>query len=160
MTSITTFLLFLSLQYDVIRILLFIDRYSFCRLTQSVVVLLILCGGLHLSHGEKLKCEFKEWNFGYGGTVYSCDVKTSLDNSFNNMTIDGFTGTHLANKNDNDVKVIYIYDINTKYIPANLGFLFHLTVLLVRNSSLIEIKAENFHKMQNLEYLSLYVTKQ
>ena len=124
----------------------------------SVVVLLILCGGLHLSHGEKLKCQFKGGRFDYVRYVYYCHV-TSLDNSFNNMTIDGFTGPHLANKNDADVKGIYIYDINTNFIPANLGFLFHLTALLVHISNLIEIKAENFLEMQELEYLSLQNNK-
>ena len=117
-------------------------------------MLLILCGGLHLSHGEKLKCEFKEWTFSYVGKVYYCDV-TSLDNSLNNMTIDGYTGVHVAGRTDNDVRGIWIHNTNTKYIPSNLGLLSYLTVFLVQNSNLIEIKAENFLGMQELEYLSL-----
>ena len=115
---------------------------------------MILCGGLHLIHGEKLKCQFKENVFYLVGNVYFCYVK-SLDNSFNNMTIDGYTGTHLANKNDNDVKGIYIQNTNTNYLPSNLGFLFNLTTFIVYNSNLIEIKAENFLGMKNLEYLNL-----
>ena len=62
--------------------------------------------------------------FTYVGFVNYCYV-TSLDNSLNSMTIDGYTGTHLANKNDNDVKGIWIYDTNTNFIPENLGFLFN-----------------------------------
>ena len=92
------------------------------------------------------------------GNVYYCDV-TSLDNSLNNMTIDGYTGTHVPNRNDNDINGIWIHNTNTKYIPANLGFLFNLTALLVQNSNLIEIKAENFHGMQNLESLELSYNK-
>ena len=94
-------------------LLLIIGRYSFCRLTKSIVVLMIFCGGLHLSHGEKLKCQFHEGELSYVGKVYYCYVR-SLDNSFNNMTIDGYTGAHLANKNDADVKGIWIHNTNTK----------------------------------------------
>ena len=93
---------------------------------------MILCGGLHLSHGEKLNCQFKDGTFHLVGNVYYCSV-TSLDNSKNNLTIDGFTGVHVANRNDNDVKGIYIHNTNTKYIPANLGFLFNLTALSLQN---------------------------
>ena len=118
---------------------------------------MILCGGLHLSHGKKLKCQFKEKYFDYVKTVYYCSV-TLLDNSLNRMTIDGFTGTHLANKNDNDVNGIYTYG-NIKYIPEGLGFLFNLTALSLQNSNLIEIKAENFLGLQKLEYLNLYANK-
>ena len=121
-------------------------------------MLLILCGGLHLSHGEKFKCQFKEFTFSVVGTVYYCDV-TSLDNSLNSMTIDGFTGVHMTKKTGNDVRGINIHNTNTKYIPANLGFLSHLTVLTVQNSNLIEIKAENFQGMLELQYLNLYGNK-
>ena len=119
---------------------------------------MILCGGLHLSHGEKFKCEFKDGSFNSVGNVYYCYV-TSLDNSFDNMTIDGFTGVHVAGRTDNNVRGIWIEGTNTKYIPTNLGFLSHLTTLIVRNSNLIVIKAENFLGMQNLEYLELYNNK-
>ena len=81
---------------------------------------MILCGGLHLSHGEKLNCQFKDGTFHLVGNVYYCYVP-SLDNSFNKMTIDGFTGVHKANKNDNNVRGINILNTNTKYIPANIG---------------------------------------
>ena len=121
-------------------------------------MLLILCGGLHLSQSEKLKCQFGVRTFSYVGNVYFC-FATSLDNSLNIMTIDDYTGAHLANKNDNDVNGIFIQNTNTKYIPANLGFLFNLTAFIVRNSNLIEIKAENFLGMQNLEFLSLFDNK-
>ena len=117
--------------------------------------MLILCGALHSSLGENIKCQFKEDNFSNVGNIYYCDV-TSLDNSFNNMTIDGFTGVHIAGRTNNNVKGIYIHNTNTTYIPANLGFLSHLTTLIVHQSNLIEIKAENFLDMQNLEYLSLH----
>ena len=87
---------------------------------------MILCGGLHLSHGEKLKCQFEE-DFFYVGTVYYCYV-TSLDNSFNNLTIDGFTGVHMTNRTDNNVKGIWIQDTNTKYIPFKKSWLVLLLI--------------------------------
>ena len=48
------------------------------------------------------------------------------------------------------------YKVNLFHFPANIGVLFNLTVLIVQNSNLIEIKAENFLGMQNLEYLDCY----
>ena len=96
---------------------------------------MILCGGLHLSHGEKLKCEFKVETFPYVGNVYYC-YETSLDNSLNSMTIDGFTGNHMTYKTENDVRGLYIQKTNTTYIPANLGVLFNLTIFLVPSSNL------------------------
>ena len=92
---------------------------------------MILGGGLHLSVGEKLKCQFEDRNFYLVGNVYSCSV-TSLDNSFNNMTIDGFTGVHITNRTDNDVRGIYIHNTNASYIPDRLGFLFNLTAFEVQ----------------------------
>ena len=75
------------------------------------------------------------------------------------MTIDGFTGVHTANKNYIDVRGTYIQNTNTKYIAANIGLRSNLTALIVQNSNLIEIKAENFFGLQELEYLNLYANK-
>ncbi|CAO1295077.1 unnamed protein product [Diamesa tonsa] len=75
------------------------------------------------------------------------------------MVFKSHTGTHLANRNDNDVKAIDIDGTNTNYIPAGLGSLFRLTAFVVESSELIEIKAENFRGMENLEYLSLSYNK-
>ena len=55
--------------------------------------------------------------------------------------------------------MIQLVPLYTKYIPANLGFLFHLTTLIVQNSNLIEIKAENFLGMPELQYLDLAYNK-
>ena len=61
---------------------------------------MILVCGSQLSHGEKLNCKFKDLNFVLVGEL------TSLDNPHNNLTIDGYSGEHEANKNDADVKPI------------------------------------------------------
>ena len=65
-----------------------------------------------MSHGEKLKCGFKDAIFYLVGNVYFCYV-TSLDNSLNNMTIDGFTGVHMTNRTDHNVRGINIQNANT-----------------------------------------------
>ena len=57
---------------------------------------MILVSGSQLSHGIKLDCEFKNVNFGIGGSLYTCDV-TSFDNPLNNLNIEGYSGEHLAN---------------------------------------------------------------
>ena len=92
------------------------------------------------------------------GSFYSC-VVTSLDNPNNNLKIDGYSGEHKANKNDADVKGIYILGTNTKYIPTNLGTFSNLTALRMWRTQLVEIKAKNFHGMQDLEILSFHGNK-
>ena len=64
-----------------------------------------------------------------------------------------------GNKNDADVKAIWIHDTNTKYIPLNLGSLFNLIVLSMENTQLVEIKTKDFHGMQDLESLSFWDNK-
>ena len=60
-----------------------------------------------LSRGEKLKCEFEDKEYSIYGKFYSCDV-SFLDNQNDNLSIDGYSGSHLTNKNDTDVKGIWI----------------------------------------------------
>lgn len=115
---------------------------------------MILFGGIHC---EKLKCQFKDVYYTIF-TLYSCDV-TILDNSFNDMKIDGYFGAHLANKNDNDEKSIHIHYTNAKFIPENLGFLFNLTALFINGAELIQVRSIDFNGMQDLETFSLQVNK-
>ena len=75
------------------------------------------------------------------------------------MVIIGHNGVHQSNKNDADVKVIYIHETNTKYMPESLGTLFNLTYFGCVNSQLVEINAEMFEGMDNLEGLYLYRNK-
>ena len=75
------------------------------------------------------------------------------------MIITQHTGTHMANKNINDVKSVWIQDPNTKYIPANLGSLFNLTNFAVQETQLFEVIAKDFQGMEDLVYLSFYNNK-
>ena len=118
-------------------------------------MLIILVCGSQLSYGVKLKCEFKVEEIFISGTFYSCKV-TSLDNPQNNLMIEGYSGYHRANKNDADVKGILIQNKNTKYIPTNLGSFSNLTALSIQSIELIEIKAKDFHGMQDLESISFW----
>ena len=118
----------------------------------------ILVCGSQLSHGVKLDCEFIDVSYHLVGSLYSCEV-TSLDNPHNNLTIEGYSGVHKANKNGADVKAIYIHGTNTKYIPTNLGSFSKLTALRMRFTKLVEIKAKDFNGMQNLEFLSFHNNK-
>ena len=115
---------------------------------------MILVCGSHLCHEEKLNCEFRDISYDIVGTLYSC-VVTTLDNLQNNLTIDGYSGDHMTNKNDADVKAITNRNTNTKYIPTNLGSFSNLIALDMDNSQLVEIKAKDFHGMQSLEQISL-----
>ena len=56
-------------------------------------------------------------------------------------------------------KAIYIHGTNTKYIPTNLGSFSNLTALRMESTQLIEIKAKDFHGMQDLESINFYNNK-
>ena len=105
----------------------------------------------------KLNCGFRDIRYDIG-TLYSCDV-TFLVNPHNNVTIDGYLGKHTPNKSDADVKAIFIHETNTKYIPTNLGSFSNLTALRMWHTQLVEIKAKDFHGMQDLEFLSFHGNK-
>lgn len=129
----------------------------------SLIIVVILFGGFLLSHGEKVRCLFRDIYFGcpediytYSDwySMYSCDVET-LPNPHNDKSITGYTGNHNPSKNDLSVKGLWVHDKNTKYIPANIGHLFNLTAFAIYKASLVEVKAENFHEMEDLEYLDL-----
>ena len=119
---------------------------------------MILVCGSQLSHGEELDCIFGDEDYSLVGFVYSCRV-TSFVNPHNNLTIDGYLGEHLANRNDADVQAIIMEGTNTKYIPTNLGSLFNLTALYMDYTQLIEIKATDFLGMQDLEEISFFNDK-
>ena len=121
-------------------------------------MLIIVVCGTQLSHEERLDCEFGDKYTFIVGVLYSC-VVTSLDNPYNNLNIDGYSGEHKGNKSDADVKVIHIYGTNTKYIPTNLGSFSNLTALRMVGNKLVDIKAKDFHEMQNLESISFESNK-
>ena len=111
-----------------------------------------------VSNRQKLNCVFDDQGYYLVGLVYSCKV-TSLDNTQNNLIIEGYSGVHMANKNDADVKGIWIHDTNTKYIPTNLGTFSNLTLLYMVSTQLIEIKTKYFHGMQDLKSMSFLSNK-
>ena len=94
---------------------------------------MILKCGSQLSHGVKLNFLVGVVGYNVIGTFYYCEV-TSLYNPYNNLTIDGYSGEHKANKIDADGKLIPIFNTNIKYIPINLGSLFNLTALYMDNT--------------------------
>ena len=127
-----------------------------------VFVVFVLFDVFQIIQGENLNCQFKDEEivcqfinkaFSFGN-FYTCEV-TSLDNTNNKMVITGHNGVHQSNKNDADVKMIFIYNTNTKYMPEGLGTLFNLTNFVSVNSQLVEINAEMFEGMDNLEGLYL-----
>ena len=77
-------------------------------------MVLFLFGGSQWIHGAKFNCEFRDLDYTFVDlyNLYSC-VVTSLVNPHNNITVDGYSGKHEANKNDADVKGIRIHGTNT-----------------------------------------------
>lgn len=104
--------------------------------------------------GENLNCDFKNSDYELAGSLYSCFV-SPLDNSDKHMTLTGSWGVHLTNKNNNEVKAIYISFTNVKFIPTNLESIFNLKALTMHATNLFEIKSSDFHGMQELEHLYL-----
>ena len=123
----------------------------------NFLALLMLCVVFHLSFCEILNCRFKDHTF-YRVNFYTCFV-TSFDITINNVVITGHNGVHEPNKNDTDVKAIYIQETDTKYIPENLGRLFNLTVLWIGSTQIFEVNDKRFQGMINLEQLFLNSNK-
>ncbi|CAO1400771.1 unnamed protein product [Diamesa serratosioi] len=69
------------------------------------------------------------------------------------------SGIHLANRNDSNVKAIFIHDAPTMYVPEFLGTLFNLTALQMNRIQLVEIKSQTFDGMADLEELNLSYNK-
>ena len=109
----------------------------------------------HQKERIQLNCEFGIMHFAFIGYLYVCEA-TTLVNPHNNLFIEGYSGVHNSNKNDNDVKVIHIQNTSTKFIPTNLGSLSDLTAFVIISSQLIKINAKDFHGMHNLEFLNLF----
>ena len=109
--------------------------FYYFRIIISVVLLVILVSGSKLSYGVKLNCLVGVVGYNVIGTFYFCEL-TSLDNPNSNLTIDGYSGEHEANKNDADGQLIPIDNTNIKYIPINLGSLLNLTALYMDNNKL------------------------
>ncbi|CAO1413373.1 unnamed protein product [Diamesa tonsa] len=86
--------------------------------------------------------------------MYACVVR-DLDNMDDDLVITGYTGEHLPDESEVGVEFIYIFDTNTIHIPTDLGSVFKLTDFAMINALLIEIKANDFNDMDNLENLSL-----
>lgn len=118
-------------------------------------MLMVVCGGISLCEGENLKCDFSESDYSVVGLLYLCDVK-SFENQNNDKTIDRYIGRHLPQKSDSDVNAISIGFTNTKYIPANIGYLSHLSVFTMIFTQLVEIRSKDFNGMENLEVLSFF----
>lgn len=115
---------------------------------------MILCAKFHLSHGEDLDCNFKFEKNKHDTEKYACVVRY-LENINNDLVITGYTGEHLPNESELGVKFIYIYDTNTKHIPSYIGLLFSLTDFTMMNTQLVEIKANDFKEMENMENLCI-----
>lgn len=115
---------------------------------------MILCGGLHKSLGDTLLCQFGDIYVSYFGFLYSCEV-VSMDNSYDNLTIDRFTGDNPRIDDVRTVSSIRIIGFNINYIPKNLGFAGNLEFLSIDSSKLVKIKSENFFGMHELKGLRL-----
>lgn len=114
-----------------------------------------------MNRGENLKCFFNEIYYEYYGQLFTCNV-VSIENFFDNVTIDGFIQSYGSVSHDNGRKVQKIgfeYKKNLTYIPKILGFSENLLFLRIVSSNLVEIKTENFIGMQKLKFLQLIENK-
>lgn len=112
---------------------------------------MILFGAIQLGNAEDLDCVYEYYYF---LKSYICNV-TSFDNSNNDKIITGHTGNHKYGKEDVDVKMVHFRNIVVTYIPENIGSLFNLKGLILRDCNLIQLKTQDFIVMEQLEYMDL-----
>ena len=120
--------------------------------------MVILFGAIQVSDAENLDCLFESFLYKFNGfnenSYYTCKVN-SFENGNNNKIITGYNGKITDNKDESDVKMIYMKEIDVEYIPENIGLLFKLAALCMRDCKLIQIKPNDFNGMEDLEYLDL-----
>ena len=111
-----------------------------------------LFGGIQ-SVDQHLNCDFKLIGFSNAPRqYYTCEV-TSFSNPNNNVNINGYSGNHMANSNDNGVEAILIHDFNARFIPSNLGSLSTLLAFAMQSSQLTVISADHLLGMNRLEVI-------
>lgn len=119
---------------------------------------MILFGAFQLGHAVNLDCSFDKLLYRFNGfnsnKYYTCRV-TSFENGNNDKIMTGYTGKHLDKKDESDVKMIYMSNLNVKFIPENIGLLFNLAALSMRDCELIQIRTKDFNGMEDLEYMDL-----
>lgn len=125
------------------------------RLKEDIKINCYKSHGWHLSIEEELDCKFRNLN-SHNGLIYLCNVEYDDENR---LIVNRFTGTHIENKTDSDVKGISIISSKTEYFPTNIGSLFNLTYFHMYGAGLIEIKSKDFVGMQDLEVLFLTFNK-
>lgn len=121
-----------------------------------VVIMVILFGAFQFGEAENLNCYFVDFQYWY--KFYTCRV-TSFDNSDDNRIITERAGKHLPNKEDRDVKMIFIGKTTVKFIPENIGLLFDLHAFAIRDCGLVQIRSKDFYGMNHVEHMDLGMNK-
>lgn len=128
-------------------------RFSCSRFLR--ILLLSILSIIQVIRGIELNCDFTdrvEWT--ETRQLYSCEMLKLIIKDQRTI-VSKFSGNHDVNKEDKDVQQIAIRASDVSFIPQNLGGFFQLISLVVQEVSLVEIKAEDFENMNELEYLSL-----
>ena len=115
-----------------------------------VVSILLVFVNFDPSFGQEISCEYRiESSFGY-----LCIISIENPNGLNNFT--EIKGTHLAGKNDDDVRYIYGYAQSSLNIPSIICDKFKFITRISLSSSGIEkIDEYSFKNCKNLRSLGI-----
>lgn len=96
----------------------------------------------YIGYSTSLDC-----NYGATGMYYTCNAQSSSITS-DNMVLANITGTHLPNRNNNQVSEVSYNNQNTVYLPLDIATFFpNLLSIYNRNSKVKYLKRQNFAGM-------------
>lgn len=124
---------------------------SSIRIFQVILCIVSFAVKVFLARTEAIpfQCKFHEHSF------YAC-VVIGLENHNENVAINGIIGNHATNGSEESIVELVIKGQNISFVPKNVGkFLPKLKNYEVQNSSLVEIKRQNFENIHQLESLIL-----
>ncbi|KAL7015699.1 hypothetical protein ACKWTF_016609 [Chironomus riparius] len=121
-----------------------------------ILLIVILLTNFNDATSIDIQCNFTKIDFDRILDQYTCSVHSSLKITARNTEIHSVEGTHLLEKNENDVSGLSIRDKVMKYIPANLSEKFkNLVAIRIRNVKLKEVTQKDFISFHELRFLNL-----
>lgn len=115
--------------------------------------MLLLVSFLLKANAVTLQCYFSNGNHAVIGAVYTCRATVTLTGT---TSLENVTGSHLAERNHDNVQAVIISDQNIQFIPEGIANFFrNLIALSYVRSPLKPISAKDLQPFPQMKYLQV-----